>query len=681
MKDPAGRPESRRAAHARKRISRRPSRLGLPAGSTAAPERVRRPDAGFPALLERVWRRAAQAPDLRSALDVLLTLDGHVPADIQLRALNPAEQAALTALCGLHWRDIDDGTGTGTGTGTGVFAYPAGTPAASAAPAEPAEPGAAPAEPGGPGGPVEPPAFRGEIGLTTSGRIAVRTPGARPLDPRDLVGGIRRVPWSRTVLAVYRRELDRARARRAAGAADCRAWLAQQGAQGRDALVAQAQQAALRTAPFVLYQQDIQYTNFRGRNTLTGKTLWPGHPDCALSALHGLPLELWSDEDTQLLVCLTLLIRSAGFGRVEEANGTQLSVDHVAHTLERVRRAYNSVPLPGAEPAPAAASHRVADLDRLAVALGERRRQVGRSAQLYREIHGPLMHKVERVAAAPGPAARSRQAAVAEHLRSRLPLTGATLADLARDLDLAPDWLARPHGAFTTGLESLVHEAVAATVTAFDADFAMSRGMRSLPDLVRALRGENWAEICDWDITHFFCCVVAHPEAAAHFGGSPAALADAAWAMSSRMQYNSWHFVAGNLPPVPEVAARDHFVPPVIPDLAFFSDQHHHGHVNNNVRFSIRSPQAVDVDGRRFEGFMDLRLLRCAGEPFDEQDLLAAHQVSALIARATSHAARLAAAGAALEVTAFDSAWHWTSITGRAPAGAEVPAGQVRRAS
>ncbi|MFG2577415.1 hypothetical protein [Streptomyces sp. NPDC048481] len=654
MKDSAGRPESRRAVQARKRISRRPSRLGLPAGSTATPDRVTGADAGFPGLLRRVWRRAAGAADLRSAVEVLLTLDGHVPGDVQLRALNSAEQAALTALCGLSWRDGDDGDDGDSARDSG-------------------------GGDGGSGGAGEPPAFRGEIGLAASGRIVVRTPDARPLDPRDLVGGVRRVPWSRAVLAAYRRELERARERRDASVADCRAWLAGQGPEGRDALVAQAREAALRTAPFVLYQEDTQYTNFRGRNTLTGKTLWPGHPDCALSALHGLPLELWSDHDVQLVVCLTLLIRSAGFGRVEEANGTQLTVDHVAYTLERVRRAYNAVP--GGEPVPAPASDRVVDLDRLAVALRERRGSVSRDAQLYREIHGALMHKVERVASPPGAVARARESAVVEQLRARLPLAGDTLAGLGRDLAADPGWLARPHGDFGTGLESLVYESVAAAVTAFGADFAMSRGMRSLPGLVRALRGENWAEICDWDITHFFCCVVPRPEAAAHFGGSEAALADAAWAMSSRMQYNSWHFVAGNLPKAPEVTARDHFVPPVIPDVAFFSDQHHHGHVNNNVRFSVRSPQAVEVDGRRFDGFMDLRLLRCAGDPFGEQDVLAAHRVSGFVARATSLAARLVAAGSALEVTAFDSAWHWATVTGRGPARSDSLAGQVRRAS
>ncbi|MFI9471900.1 hypothetical protein ACIHBQ_31100 [Streptomyces sp. NPDC052492] len=653
MTDPAGRPESRRAANARKRVSRRPSRLGLPAGATTGPDRTAEPGAGFPALLERTWRRAGQAPTLRAALEVLLTLDGHVPGDIQLRALSSAEQAALTALCGLDWRDPHP------------THDPHPTPGAPGTPQDAADAG--------------PPAFAGEIGLATNGRIAVRTPGRPPLDPRDLVGGVRRVPWTRTVLDTYRHTRAKARARLADSAADCRAWLAAQGPQGRDALVAQARQAALRTAPFVLHQEDTTYTNFRGRNTLTGKTLWPGHPDCALSALTGLPLEVWSDQDTQLVVCLTLLIRSAGFGRVEEANGTQLTVDHVAHTLERLRRAYNAVP--GVTPVPAAASHRVADLDRLAAGLRTGRAQAGARAQLYREIHGPLMHKVERVAAAPGAAAHARRAAVAEQLAARLGLAGTTLDELGQDLAARPAWLTAPHGAFATGLESLVHETTAAAADAFHADFAMSRGTRSLPRLIRALRAQNWAEICDWDITHFFCCVVPRREAAAHFGGSGAALADAAWAMSSRMQYNSWHFVAGNLPPVPEVEARDHFVPPALPDVAFHSDQHHHGHVNNHVRFSIRSPQAVEVAGRRFDGFTDLRLLRCAGDPFDEQDLLAAHQVSAFVAHATQLAARLAADGTGPEVTAFDSDWHWRAVTGRHPASSGPPAGQVRRAS
>lgn len=635
MSAPVERGESRRAANARKRISRRPSRLGTPAGA-AAPDRVRPADAGFPGLLGRVWRRAEQAGDLRTAVQVLLTLDGHVPADVQLRALSSSDEAALTALFGLTWRGQDQ-------PARGVGAYSDSDD--------------------------EEPAFLGELALTRGGRIVLRTPSQAPLKRDGLVGGILRVPWSQQALHAYEQETARAAARLAESVADCRQWLAAQGAEGREELLEQAKEAALRTAPFVLYQEHNQYTNFRDQNTLTGKTLWPGHPDCTVSSLQGVPLELWSDSDVQLVVCLTLLIASAGFGRVEEANGTQLTTDHVAFMLERVRRGYNTV-LPGPGIAPAA-SHRVADLAALAALLRERRAEAGRGGRLYREIHGALMHKIERVA---GPAAESAlevEAAICRELRARLPLTGATLAELGEEAAAYPAWLIKPYDTYGTGLEALVHQTVTAAAHAFRADFAMSRGMRSLPALIAAMRGERWAEICAWDITRYFCCVVPLPDAARHFGDSVTTVADVAWAMSSRMQYNSWHFVPGNLPRVGPVVERDHFVPPTLPDIAFFSDQHHHGHVNNKVRFCVRSPQAVTVDGRRFNGFIDLRLLRCEGPPFTEQDLLAAHRVSGFVAAATGAAAELAAAGEDFDITAFDSPWHWQQITGTEPGAAD----------
>ncbi|GAA2139706.1 hypothetical protein [Streptomyces synnematoformans] len=645
MTGPAER-ESRRAANARKRISRRPSRLGTRAGAAPEPDRVREPGAGFPGLLARVWERARAADGPRAAVDVLLGLDGHAPPEVQLRALSTDDEAAFAALWGLTWR----AGGAADAAGSAVPSYDGDDGGHS---------DGGHSDGGADAGDES--VFTGELALATTGRIVMRCPAHPPLDRRELVGGVLRVPWSRAAARAYHDARARAAVRTARAVADCRAWLDRQGGKGRDELLEQAKEAALRTAPFVLYQEHRQYTNFRDQNTLTGKTLWPGHPDCALSSLQGLPLELWSDSDVQLLVCLTLLIRSAGPGRVEEANGTQLSVDHVAAMLERIRLLYAAVP--GGPAVAPAATDGVEDLHALAEALGTRRRHVRGRIQLYREIHGALMHKTERPAA-PAAAVRRRDEDVSARLAGRLPLTGGTLAELGASAAAAPSWLARPHGGFGTGLESLVYETATAAAGVFRADFAMSRGMRSLPALIRGLQAESWAEICDWDISHYFCCVVARPGARGHFGGSAATLADAAWAMSARMQYNSWHFVPGNLPRDPAVVARDHFVPPTIPDIAFFSDLHHHGHVTNKVRYSIRSPQPVEVLGRTFDGFVDLRLLRCAGTPFDEQDVLAAQRVSRFVARATTLAADLAADGVPLEVTAFDTGWHWRAVTG-----------------
>lgn len=632
MKSPIGRSAgaaggTRRAAMAKARQSRRPSRLGSQAGAAAKPDRVPDEDAGFAGLLARTWRAARTAPDLRSAVETLLSLDGHVPSDVSLRALRGSDECALEALCGLSWRT----------------SAPAGDSPADSDLQD------------------EPPVFQGELGLTRSGRVVVAAPSHGPLaSEAELVDGVLRVPWSRRVLTAYSLAFARHRLRQEESAADCRNWLAQQGARGRDGILEQLKTAALRTAPFVLYQDGKQYTNFRDRNTLTGKTLWPGHPDCALSRLQGIPLDLWSDSDAVLVVCLNLLVRSAGFARIEEANGTQLSLDHVGDMLERTRQKYEAVSGGGA--IPPAVTPGVTELHALADALRLRRSDVTGTVQLYREIHGPLMHKIERVAGPVRERSRTLEADLCARLNERLPLAGATFAELTGHLDTHHDWLARPHRDFRSGLESLVYETVAAARDVFHADFAMSRGMRSLPALIEALRDEDWARIVGWDLPDFFCCVTPAREARRHFGGSAAQLADVAWSMAARMQYNSWHFIAGSLPRTPEVEARDHFVPPSIPDIAYFSDQHHNGHVAAKVRFSIRSPQPVRVLDRVFNGFIDLRLLRCEGLPFDEQDLLTAHRTSAFVARATSHTAALAAAGQRVEVTAFDTAWHAVSI-------------------
>ncbi|HEX5120982.1 MAG TPA: hypothetical protein VFW65_37840 [Pseudonocardiaceae bacterium] len=614
----------RRAANALKRFSRRPSRLGSAAGAAPHPDYHVGPDAGFPGLLKEVWRKAGEASDLATAVDILLTLDGHVPADVQLRALGRAEEVALGVLAGVTWR-----------------------------------PGAE-AEPVAPDGTA---AFLGEIGLSTTGRLVVRVPSQGPLGgSTELVDGVLRVPWPAPAVAEYRRAKATADLRYAESVVDCRDWLAGLGECGRTEVLDQLTAAAQRTAPFVLYHEDRQYTNFRDLNTLTGKTLWPGHPDCALSALRGIPLALWSDADVMLVVSLTLLVRSAGFGRIEEANGTQLSVAHIGHLLDQARVRYNAAS--GLPPVPPAESDRVADVVRLADALRARRTEMRDDVQLYREIHGVLMHKIERAAQPYGAPARRREAALCAALTERLPLSGRTLDELGDQLAADPAWLARPTDTFGTGLEALVHAAVASATDVFAADFAMSRGMRSLADLVDALRDEDWARIAGWDITSFFCCVVPAPHAKRYFGGSATHVADMSWAVSSRMQYNSWHFIAGNLPKVPDVEARDYFVPPTMPDIALFSDQHHNGHVANHVRFTVRSPQPVTVLDRVFRGFVDVRLLRCDGSPFDEQDLLATHRLSAFIAGATTLAARLAAAGEDIRIAAFDSRWHWNTIAG-----------------
>ncbi|MEK8141880.1 hypothetical protein NKH18_02165 [Streptomyces sp. M10(2022)] len=387
-------------------------------------------------------------------------------------------------------------------------------------------------------------------------------------------------------------------------------------------------------------------------------------------------MDVWSDHDVQLVVCLTLLIRSAGFGRVEEANGTQLTVDHVAHMLQRVRRNYNGVPggTRVARPSRTASRRSATSLSRCARAA---RRRSGTPSSTARSTapsctrssgwprprrRGPRP-RGRRLRTAARPAAPDRRHAGGARPRGRR----------------FPGWLAEPHGDFATGLESLVYEAVAASAEAFEADFAMSRGMRSPPELIRALREESWAEICDWDITRFFCCVVPLPGARRHFADSVATLADTAWAMSSRMQYNSWHFVAGNVPRVPAVIAGTTSCRPPSPTSRSTptstttatsttwcdSPSAPAGRRGRRTPVQrIHGPAAAAL--RRHP----LRRAGCARRP----------QRVGIHRRGHGRAAALAADGVPIEVTAFDSAWHWSAITGTAPRRPNPP-WPVRRAS
>src|SRR5688572_20418850 len=78
---------SRREAMAKARQSRRPSRLGTPAGAAPGPDHERDRSAGFVALLRETWARAERITHPHDAVDTVLTLAGAVPADVSLRGL------------------------------------------------------------------------------------------------------------------------------------------------------------------------------------------------------------------------------------------------------------------------------------------------------------------------------------------------------------------------------------------------------------------------------------------------------------------------------------------------------------------------------------------------------------------------------------------------------------------
>lgn len=598
-------PSTRRIAMEKARQSRRPSRHGRQAG-TSSPNRIL-DNAGMPDLLKNVLARARRVQDLDQTLEVLLSLDGHVPVDVSLRALTGTELAGLTARF---------------------------------------------KRPGRAGGRS---VFTGALGLARTGKVVIGVPGqCQPNNQWELVGVAAQVPWTRKDVQAFELALETEHSKHRFEVAACREWLGEKKNVELVEILTKLRSALLHTAPFLLYRGTRIYTNFREENNLTGKSLLPDHPRCVLYGLEGIPLKEWSDDQAVLVTCLFLLSGSGGNHRIEECNGMQFGLRRVAELFNEKYRLYletgpgrfAGVPL----------ESRPADLQVFADQLREARSELSKTHLLYRRISGPVLNKRECIVKL-STGVTYRESAVLAWLRDNLPVQAKSYDEMVAELRRDSAWLNSPHGDFETGLEDLIYQVVVACTQCFPAHFALSRGFRSLPMLVEAMRRLEWARICSWELPEFFCCVVPSPSALNFFDGSWEMLVDAAWAMSARMQFNSWHFLAGNLPAI-STRARDYFTPPEMPDISNFSDQHHRGHVYNRVRFTIRSPQPVKVDGQQFNGLVDIRLVRCDGDSFEEQDMLDAHRISRLLAAATESVAERVVQGESVELRAFDHVWH-----------------------
>ncbi|MFJ3937636.1 hypothetical protein ACIPYR_08420 [Streptomyces parvus] len=618
---------ARRLAMEEARRSKRPSRSDRPAGATPEPDRVLT-GAGFEDLLRRTLSRARGTADTATLIETLLTLDGHLEPEHARRSLTRAEAAALEML---------------TRPGR--------------------EPG--PGEPGGPrptGASAAATVFTSSLVLTRQGRLMVTLPGARAL-PEDFAGVAARVSWGQEDLAHYQLLLSDIDQDVEREIHESRAWLQDIGVEGRTEAVSVLRNAVFLVPPVQLYRDRTVYSNLRDDGNLTGKTLLPTHPDCFFHHLDRLPPQLWTDEEAVVVACMWLLHLSGGPNRIESFNGYQLTFDHVADNFRGMRALYRQAD-PDADIGPVPErpdGYTVDGLAAVAAQLAVVRAKLVSGRRLCYEINATTRRKSEYLLPAPNGATR-QETGICERLSGLLPGAAADLDAAVALLRSERDWLAEPMPEHPTGFEALIHTTVAAATEHFAADFALSRGIRSLPKLIDALGRQDWAEIVSWELPDFYCCVVPGATALAQHDGDRAALADSAWAMSARMQYNTWHVMPGNLPMDPAVKARDFLAPHALPDLAVHSDLHHRGHVTNNIRYSARSPERVMVAGHPFQSLTDLRILRCEGAPFERSDLVAVVRVARFLAQAADLVAESAQDGKPVTVTAFDHQWHRRTI-------------------
>jgi len=328
-------------------------------------------------------------------------------------------------------------------------------------------------------------------------------------------------------------------------------------------------------------------------------------------------------EDLTAVHCLHLVLRSGGYTRLEELNSLQLSRCAVSEFFDAKRVFYEQ-----ACGCPSEGHFGRVPLREKAALLARMREAIGTRQRFIRLIKGTSLSKTEAVLPVP-PASTCDVVFPPAHVWATLQrcMPGTSVQRLFSPENfkhllgtaLLPE---EQVSSFDSCLEYLLDRVVAEAVHNTNSDIGMTRSARDYRRFAKALRERQTALACGWSQAEYFCHVV--PSQAFLKSLSPKALSMTLNAISARMRFNSWHYApsyfdAADVPP-----GRIWFTAPRMADIADDSDQHHTGHIQAVVRYSIRSPLPLCVGRQVLPGFIDLRVMRQSGNPYTRQDLVTA---------------------------------------------------------
>ncbi|HYD63446.1 MAG TPA: class I adenylate-forming enzyme family protein [Noviherbaspirillum sp.] len=422
---------------------------------------------------------------------------------------------------------------------------------------------------------------------------------------------------------------------------------------GLQRVIFEVHEAIDHTDPMLLYIGDATLTNFGKFNNLQERN-GADLPHCFFRRVQEMELAEWTREEKIFVYCLYWL-RSAGC-RGEEFGGRQLN--------PALLDAYFDGRLIDYERKTGRTLATLADtIEAKAKLLAHYKSKFAERLLTYRWINGLNFYKEERLRDRPGPADGADlppniAAYLAEtHGVDTLPgksleaIFDQCVANMAESGFASDD----PHlHAVEKLMKTIVDDAIAAT----GSDIGMTRGFRDIQRWQQAFAEKDYETICAWPSGEYYCGVFPSVSMHAKLSTRPELLVKILYACSGRMQFNSWHYMPGHCPRDSVPADRHFYMPPRLPDLAEWSDQHHAGHSMAEVRYSIRSPAVITIDGRSYPGVVDLRLFRQRGNAYTEEELFCAlRYTECLRALYQSLANHVCRSGKAVRINAFDKEW------------------------
>lgn len=351
-----------------------------------------------------------------------------------------------------------------------------------------------------------------------------------------------------------------------------------------------------------------------GENTLTAR------PYGILRKLIGLPLSEWQPEERIFIVALHALFLTGRAIRFEEFNGKQLIAVRLRKWLTEKLSAYcmalnEEMPRDGS-------------LLDLAAKVGQLAQRVdGSGWTRFRRINGITFVKKEQLL----PPEK-----VAHPLTPLPAYIGGMAAQLGIAIDANSDSAqsleAMTRSALRTYLETdssdhlhqIIERIVLSAVVQAKADYGMSSSIRT-PARLKGTSEQRIAGVLTLAKPDFYCCVMPHPQIVENLPEQ--VVYHILFSSAQRMEFNRWHFIPGNFPREEIPLNRHYYFPPMMPDIAEWSDLRHGGHTKAGVRYSIRAPGAplwrdpFMAYNHPYRGCYDIRLVRLEGPPFGEKEL------------------------------------------------------------
>jgi hypothetical protein len=356
-----------------------------------------------------------------------------------------------------------------------------------------------------------------------------------------------------------------------------------------------------------------------GENTLTAR------PHGVLRQLLARPLTAWEPAERILIVALQALFLTGRSIRFEEFNGKQLTAVRLKAWLTEKLGAYCALL---EEEVPS-----VCSLLDLATRVGQYARRVDASDWMrFRRIHGVTFVKEERLQPpARGPHGPSGLPAHLQELTTHpqiaiSPGTGAE--ESLQALTRAALRLYVETGS-SAALHEIIERIVLSAVLDAHADYGMSSSLRT-PGSLAGTPEQRIASILALGKQDFYCCVLPHPRLVREV--DEATIYQILFSSAQRMEFNRWHFLPGNFEREAIPFNRHYYFPPMMPDIAEWSDLRHGGHTRAGVRYSIRAPGAplwrdpFLAYTHPYRGCYDVRLVRIEGPAFGKAELQVARR-------------------------------------------------------